>query len=142
MKSIGSILHDMPVAEPAAEPVAVAVAEPVARPPAHDAWSGFDWNQHADLHLAKIRLVDLYNAESGAVVLAGKSGCGKTHMAQAIMRAYGVGAILIDEPRLMQRIRASYASRDSRNPLKPYQKAEMLILDDVGVAHVKQESKS
>lgn len=104
------------------------------------AWDGFDFGIHAALGVARERLIALHEAKRGAVVLAGRPGCGKSHMARAVARAWGLEAVFISEPDLMQFIKSGYASKDTRNPLTRYRKAKLLALDDVGVAHIKAES--
>jgi len=103
------------------------------------AWNGFDFNIHPDLVVAKEKLLALYQAKQGAVVLAGHTGCGKSHLARYV-KQMGVGR-MITEMALLELIKLSY-SLDQPISLAEYRNEKLLVLDDLGVAHVKSESLS
>ena len=96
-----------------------------------------------------------YSRRVGALVLAGDVGCGKTHIAKAILKACGGqyavltadnesvrNAAFYGEPNLLADIRASYSDggRGVDRIISTCQWAEWLFIDDIGVAYVRQES--
>ncbi len=76
------------------------------------------------------------------LVLAGDCGCGKTHLARVIRDQ--CGCILVSEPELVQCIQAGYSGQGETEDhiLARYRIVKGLILDDVGTAHVRAESRT
>lgn len=97
---------------------------------------------------------------AGVLLLAGDCGCGKTHIAKVVYDKFGGPAFVLDwetqpvesirnavfytEPDLFADIRQSYngakAGQSEGEIVKMCQRARLLILDDLGVAHIKEES--
>jgi DNA replication protein DnaC len=80
--------------------------------------------------------------EGRALVLAGNPGCGKTHIARRISRAswgkFGGPKFVRGEASLVSEIRAAYSGDGSASAIIGHANGSgMLILDDVGVAYVK-----
>lgn len=106
-------------------------------------------------------VTDWYNARSGGLVLMGGCGCGKTHIARRIVHAFGgtapvmaweeenkrwvsvYNSVFYAETDLLGDIRATYrkdkGSADSI--LRRCRSAKLLILDDVGIGYVKEDSQ-
>lgn len=77
-----------------------------------------------------------------ALVLAGHPGCGKTHICKKVLVACGgLGGrpLYWSEPELVTAIKAVYSGQgDEQAIISQANRAGLLILDDVGVAHVKE----
>ena len=119
---------------------------PPASPPG-DLWLGF--NAYCDKLLAAKRAVgEWYNDgldRGEALVMSGGYGCGKTHLARVVIHAYAdpANSIMVSEADLIAQIRASYDGAGSEKMIiSTLRRARLLILDDVGTAHVKAESQS
>jgi DNA replication protein DnaC len=100
-------------------------------------WESFDWDRHPKLRPAKRVIVDWYNAlpDSGALVLAGDVGCGKTHLADAIADLYGRWRIgYYGEVELVKLIQETYSdkSRSEGKIFRDLFRHSLLILDDLG----------
>lgn len=125
--------------------------------PAYDVWLGFDPDWPDDetarwkLHEARRKLTDWFNdgVDRGeALVLAGGYGCGKTHLARVVLGACVPDRVpvqhavfFISEPDMKHNIQATYDGNGSEKFIvAQYRRAPLLILDDVGCAHVRQES--
>lgn len=100
-------------------------------------WESFDWDRHPKLRPAKRVIVDWYNAlpDSGALVLAGDVGCGKTHLVEAIADLYGRWRLsFYEEIALIKHIQATYSNKDSSEEkiFTDLFRPSLLILDDLG----------
>lgn len=118
----------------------------VSRP--DDLWLGFDPYCPALLE-ARRKLRKWYNDgldRGEAIVLAGGYGTGKTHLARVVVHCYGdlVGVRMVSEPDMIAHIRASYGGDgpDESMVIAGLRRSALLILDDVGTAHVKAESQT
>lgn len=73
-----------------------------------------------------------------SVVLSGKTGCGKTHLAVAMMREYkvsSIGALFITAPELLLKIRTAFSANATETEdeiIRHYADIEMLVIDDLG----------
>jgi DNA replication protein DnaC len=119
-----------------------ATAEPM---PRHDLWLGFD-AYCPKLVAAKRRVAEWFNEgfdRGEALVLAGSYGSGKTHLARVVLGACEPHLVhMISEPDLVANIRATYDGDGSEKLIiAQYRRARLLILDDVGTAHVTEKSK-
>lgn len=100
-------------------------------------WEEFNWDRHPKLRPAKRVIVDWYNGlpDSGAIVLAGDVGCGKTHLADAIADLYGRWRIsYYGEVELAKKIQATYGdkTRSEDSIIAEVFRPELFILDDLG----------
>ncbi len=100
-------------------------------------WEAFNWDRHPKLRPAKHVIVDWYNGlpASGALVLAGDVGCGKTHIAKAIADLYGRWRLSIyEEIALINHIQATYGdkSKSAEKVFSDLFHPSLLILDDLG----------
>ncbi len=71
--------------------------------------------------------------QRGFLVMLGKVGNGKTHLAIGVQRQCK-GAVFIQQSKLLSELRNSYHDRQVENPTERCQKARLLILDEVGVS--------
>jgi DNA replication protein DnaC len=102
-----------------------------------DRWNSLKWDAHPALLAAKKIIVEWSRTriQGGGLIIAGKPGCGKTHIAQAIADARGPLATLVNEVEFIKAIQATYGSRDGQteNSISSrYTSAELLIYDDLG----------
>ena len=100
-------------------------------------WEVFDWDRHPKLRAAKRVIVDWYNGlpDSGALVLAGDVGCGKTHLANAIADLYGRWRIsYFEEIQLVKKIQDTYGQKgqSEESVISSVFRPDLLILDDLG----------
>jgi chromosomal replication initiation ATPase DnaA len=100
-------------------------------------WEAFDWDRHPKLRSAKRVIVDWYNAlpDSGALVLAGDVGCGKTHLAEAVADLYGRWRIAFyEEIILIKSVQETYDSklRSEGKIFRDLFRSDLFILDDLG----------
>lgn len=125
-------------------------------------WYGLNLS-HPKLITAKRKIADWYNRGSGALVLAGDPGCGKTHIAKVVYDLHGAGghtinwikdedgntiaetvrnAVFYAEPDLFADIRESYGGRgqNEKQIISACKRSRLLILDDIGVAYIKDET--
>ena len=97
-----------------------------------------------------------YLKQRGSILFSGKTGCGKTHLAVAILReiikrrfVYDCDFYFITAPELLLEIRATFkphakkyddfghcAADTEQDVLDKYSKCELLILDDLGAEKV------
>lgn len=135
---------------------------PKSKPPSaeRNEWEGLDLTAHPKLREAVRQVVAWYGREKGILLLAGDCGSGKTHLAKVVYDKFGGPAFILDwtvtpvesvrnavfytEPDLFSDIRQSYgdkrAGQTEGEIVKMCQRALLLILDDLGVAHIKDES--
>ena len=100
-------------------------------------------NPRAQKNLAALReyaaRFERYRALGLSLILCGKTGTGKTHLACAVLRAlafeHGVCGKYRTAYRAVQEIRASYKSSDvtELQVLKEFVRPDLLVLDEVGV---------
>jgi DNA replication protein DnaC len=124
---------DLHLSEPAPEPA----------PQPLKPWANFEIDRHPDLKRGIDQVIRWYRDDqgAGAIVLFGHPGCGKTSIAQIITRAWGIGAKLYPEPKLLSDIRTLYSQGgDQRLLIEQTLRMNMLCLDDIGASHVKAES--
>jgi len=85
---------------------------------------------------------DFPNSEPRGLVFIGEPGCGKTHLAVAVLQRLienGFEGVFMDYQNLLDRIRASYDSMSGESPREAYSEAleaEVLLLDDLGAHRV------
>jgi DNA replication protein DnaC len=116
-------------------------------PPAHLApvvlgsdlaqWEAFNWDRHPKLRPAEKVIMDWYKdlPDSGALVLAGDVGCGKTHLANAVADLYGRWRIAYyGEVELIKHIQASYdqPGQNEDSVMRSIFRHNLLIIDDLG----------
>lgn len=111
-------------------------------------WEGFDSNWHEGQAEAVKRVVlwsrvCLERRAGWTIVLSGKPGCGKTALANVIGRyfRYYEGLTesevkVIDEPTLFERLWTASKLQE----ITSCQRARLLVLDDVGTAHINSTS--
>lgn len=107
-------------------------------------WESFNWDRHPKLRPAKRVIVDWYNGlpDSGALVLAGDVGCGKTHLANALANLYGRWRIsYYEEVELVKKIQATYddKTQSEESIIRALFRSDLLILDDLGTYTTKNE---
>jgi DNA replication protein DnaC len=100
-------------------------------------WESFDWDRHPKLRPAKRVIVDWYNdlPNSGALVLAGDVGCGKSHLAEAIADLYGRWRLsFYEEIELVKHIQDTYSDKGKSEGkiFRDLFHHSLLILDDLG----------
>ncbi len=82
------------------------------------------------------------NSEPRGLVFIGEPGCGKTHLAVAVLQRLienGFEGVFMDYQNLLDRIRASYDPMSGESPREAYSvalEAEVLLLDDLGAHRV------
>ena len=86
--------------------------------------------------------MDWYNGlpDSGALVLAGDVGCGKTHLAGAIADLYGRWRIsYYEEIELVRKIQATYDGKGASEEsiIRALFRSDLFILDDLGTYETK-----
>lgn len=118
-----------------------------------------DLNWHPKLREVIRRVVEWYQRGQGALILAGDTGCGKSHLAKVVYEKFGGPAFILDwskkpvetvrnaifyaEPEMFSDIRQSYSGGKGQSEseiVKMCQKSHLFILDDLGVAHIRDES--
>ncbi len=125
-----------------------------------DEWESLNLTLHPKLREAVKRVVDWYRQGLGVLLLAGDCGCGKTHLAKVVFDKFGGPAFVLDwdatpvesvrnavfytEPDLFADIRQSYGGgkpgQSEGEIVRMCQRTRLLILDDLGVAHIREES--
>lgn len=112
---------------------------------------------HPEIDAAIRSVVGWYNSPSGALVLTGGYGCGKTSLARIVHELSGGPAPFIEwteggsvtvypatfysEPDLLDDIRRSYGDVGEAKIVKRCQRSDILILDDLGAGYVKEDSQ-
>jgi DNA replication protein DnaC len=93
----------------------------------------------APARMAACRFVEEYPVNKTGLLLVGKAGRGKTHLAvgiaKALIREKGVECIFYDYAELLKRIQDSYnpsVQATELDLLRPLFKAEVLVVDDLG----------
>ena len=77
----------------------------------------------------------LRGQERNSLIITGNIGTGKTHLAAAVANALlaeGVPVIFSTMVDLLDKIKASFDSRDEETVIKLYKTVELLIIDDLG----------
>lgn len=101
-------------------------------------WETFDHSQHPDLGNAVKLISEWYNhglKDGRGLVLSGKCGSGKTHLAKAIRDIHVLRVKYWSEIDLIKAIQDSFDSKTAKSKseiLHVINKAELFILDDVG----------
>lgn len=100
-------------------------------------WEDFNWDRHPKLRPIKRVIVDWYNElpDTGALVLAGDVGSGKTHLVEAIADLYGRWRLsFYEEIALIKHIQATYGNKDKSEEkiFTDLFRPSLLILDDLG----------
>jgi DNA replication protein DnaC len=101
-------------------------------------WEAFNWDRHPKLRPSKRVIVDWYNAlpASRVLVLAGETGCGKTHLAEAIYDLYGHWRTsFYSELQLIKAIQATYGKDAKTSEGKFWSemtRSELIVFDDLG----------
>jgi len=91
------------------------------------------------MELATLRFVD----QGRNVLLAGMSGTGKTHIALALRLVACVAnrrVLYTSSSAMLARLTASLADGTLASALKPYIRAELLIIDEVGLEQLERKS--
>lgn len=101
-------------------------------------WDEFYWGRHPQLLAGKRIIVDWYNGlpDSGALILAGNVGCGKSHVARAIHDLWGGWRTsFFGEVALAKAIQNTYDERalsEAGFIRQALFLPELFILDDLG----------
>jgi DNA replication protein DnaC len=105
-----------------------------------------DFDFHFNPNIPKAKVLDLATCafvdRRENVLFVGKTGTGKSHMAQAIghracMAGYGV--LFVNAHQMLTDLRAARADRTSERRLLKYTSPNLLILDDLGLRPLKDE---
>lgn len=77
-------------------------------------------------------------SQGNDVILSGQTGCGKTHLAVAMVREFlqrNQGAVFITVPQLLLKIRAAFdphPAQTEQELVERYSSCKLLVLDDLG----------
>ena len=94
-------------------------------------WDPQDATEKANL-AAAVRFAGL-KKRVGFLVLLGKVGTGKGHLAVSVMRTFA-DAIFVKHSTLLRRLRQSYRDPEAADPIAECQCAGLLVLDEIGVS--------
>lgn len=86
---------------------------------------------------ACVKFCDTFSEDSKGIRLVGTYGCGKTHLAAAIIHRLaenGIGGVFVVVPELLRAIRKSYnqPGEDTEKLMGAAEEAPLLVLDDLG----------
>ncbi len=100
-------------------------------------WDSLDTSVHNDLVQAKLLVQSWYKSAMGegySCLLAGNVGCGKSHIAEAILEAMTpFKALFIEETSFVKKLQSTYGSDESELYIfERCNEAELLIYDDLG----------
>ncbi|MGY3717155.1 ATP-binding protein [Sutcliffiella cohnii] len=114
-----------------------------------------DPSQSTTLNTAKWYVNNFETIKNGyewnSILFKGSYGLGKSHLSYAIAKGVqeqGFTAIFIDTPKLLEMIRSTFSSNRSKEKLQESEilrfidKADLLVLDDIGAEYVKDEKES
>lgn len=108
-----------------------------ARFPFNKTLEQFDFRIHPELRRKVFRgyLEETFVREGKSLVLIGAPGLGKTHLSVAIgirmvQRGYDVRFVTVQS--LVNRVLAAETYREKQRVLKPYQKCDLLLMDEFG----------
>jgi len=78
------------------------------------------------------------------LVLSGGRGVGKTHLARVVANFMQLRCVMVAECDLVARIQASYSGsgEPEETIIGRLRRAEFLVIDDLGTAHVRAESQT
>jgi len=100
-------------------------------------WEAFDDERHPALIDGVRTIRRWYNDRlpiGGGLIIAGGCGCGKTHIARAIVELQGYNAVFAEELLLINSIKASFKERNESEMsiYKRLDSASLLVYDDLG----------
>lgn len=101
-------------------------------------WDSLDVSVHDDLRQAKLLVQSWYKSgmsEGYSCLLAGNVGCGKSHIARAILEAMTpFKAVFIEETDFIKQLQATYGNSGSSEHyiIQNCVEADLLIYDDLG----------
>lgn len=113
-------------------------APPMVLSPNMELWKSFDYSLHPDLENAIKHITEWYNERLQAgygLVLSGKCGCGKTHLAKAVRDVHIMRVKYWSEIDLIKAIQDSFDNKTVKSKaeiLHVIDRAELFILDDLG----------
>jgi len=113
---------------------------------AQDRFENFSDRGSADLRIIQGLLLrycqDFPNTDPPGLLFIGEPGCGKTHLAVAVLQRlieHGFEGTFVDYQQLLERIRAGYDPLSGESPREAYEQAmetDVLLLDDLGAHRV------
>lgn len=113
-------------------------APPMVIAPDMTAWDKFNFDAHPDLLEAKKALVEWYNErlQGGySIILAGRCGCGKTHLAKAVRDIHIMRVKYWTEIELIKGIQDSFKNPNVKSKAEivfEINRSELFIYDDLG----------
>jgi DNA replication protein DnaC len=93
-----------------------------------DNWTPRDDQERAHLEVVRAFLKVL----RGFLILLGDVGVGKSHLAVGVLRICRYGRF-VKQSTFLRQLRDTYRDRQAEDPIEAYQKAELLVLDEIGV---------
>jgi DNA replication protein DnaC len=82
-------------------------------------------------HLAKVRA--FAKARRGFLVMLGEVGTGKSHLSIGLMAGFN-SPRLINQNTLLSELRRTYRDPKAADPIRAYQRADLLVLDEMGLS--------